>query len=108
MQLKAVLKAISDPNHRVKALPLALLKICTNVKQDIKCSSAELVHTYMGQPFVPLECFHSSDHQQVDPISYVDKLKFITQKLQSPTIRSTEVMYVNRVVTLIPAHMFLS
>ena len=43
-QLKAALKAIPNPNHWVKTLPLVLLGIQTNVKQDIKCTSAELVY----------------------------------------------------------------
>ena len=43
-QMKAALKPMSDPNQWVKSLPLVLLGIRTNVKQDINCTSAELVY----------------------------------------------------------------
>ena len=69
-QLKAALKATPDQNHWVKALPLVLLGIRTNVKPDINCTSAELV--YGTTLRLPGEFYHCSDHQQLDPISYVD------------------------------------
>ena len=43
-QLKVALKAMRDSNHWVKFLPLVLLGIRTNIKQDINCTSAELVY----------------------------------------------------------------
>ena len=39
-QLKAALKAIPDPTHLVKALPLIMLGFRTMVKQDMQCTSA--------------------------------------------------------------------
>ena len=45
MQLNAALKAISDPNQWTKAVPLVLLGIRTSIKQNIKCTSAELVYS---------------------------------------------------------------
>ena len=43
-QLKVALKAIPDPTHWVKALSLIMLGFCTTVKQDMQCTSAELVY----------------------------------------------------------------
>lgn len=85
-QLKTALKAIADPNHWMKALPLVLLGIRTSLKQDIKCTSAELV--YGTTLRLPGEFFHSSDKQKLDPISYVDNLKAIMQQLKPPAVRS--------------------
>ena len=85
-QLKAALKAIPDPTHWVKALPLILLGIRTTIKQDIQCTSAELV--YGTTLRLPGEFFHPSNKQQLDPVSYVDNLKYIMQHLQPPAVRS--------------------
>ena len=54
----------------MKALPLVLLGIRTNVKPDINCTSAELVYGMTLR--LSGEFFHCSDDQQLDPISYVD------------------------------------
>ena len=43
-QLKGALKCLSDTTHWTKALPLILLGIRTAVKQDCKCTPAELVY----------------------------------------------------------------
>ena len=43
-QLKGSLKCIPDPTHWTKALPLILLGIRATVKQDLKCTAAELVY----------------------------------------------------------------
>ena len=43
-QLKATLKATPEPTHWVSALPLVLLGIRAGLKQDIGCSTAELVY----------------------------------------------------------------
>ena len=75
-----------DPNQWVKSLLLVLLGIRTNVKQDINCSSAELV--YGTALCLPGKFFQCSDQQKMDLISYVDKLKSIMQQLQSPDVRS--------------------
>ena len=85
-QLKAALKAMRDPNQWVKSLPLVLLGICTNIKQDLNCTSAELV--YGTTLHLLSEFFQCSDQQQLDPISYVDKLKSFMQQLQPPAVRS--------------------
>ena len=51
-----------------------------------RCTSAELVYGTTLRLFG--EFFHSSDHQQLESISYVDKLKSIIQQLQLPAVRS--------------------
>ena len=43
-QLKSALKCLADPTHWTKALPLVLLGIRTTIKQDLKCTAAELVY----------------------------------------------------------------
>ena len=43
-QLKTTLKATPEPTHWVSALPLVLLGIRADLKQDIGCSTAELVY----------------------------------------------------------------
>ena len=43
-QLKGSLKCIPDSTHWTKALPLILLGIRATVKQDLKCTAAELVY----------------------------------------------------------------
>ena len=68
-QLKAALKATPDPNQWVKSLPLVLLGIRTNVKQDINCTSAELV--YGTTLRLPGEFFQCSDQQKMDGSYFV-------------------------------------
>ena len=63
-----------------------LLGIRTTIKQDIQCTSAELV--YGTTLCLPGEFFHPSNQQQLDPVSYVDNLKYIMQHLQPPAVRS--------------------
>jgi len=43
-QFKASLKAYSHPDRWTEALPLVLLDIHTSLKDDIGCTSAELVY----------------------------------------------------------------
>jgi len=43
-QLKSALKCLTDTTHWIKALPLILLGIRTTLKQDLKCTPAELVY----------------------------------------------------------------
>jgi len=77
---------MEDPNQWMKSLPLVLLGIRTNVKQDINCTSAELV--YGTTLRLPGEFFQRTDQQLMDPTSYVDKLKVTMQQLQPPVVRS--------------------
>ena len=68
--MKAVLKAISDLN-RGKSLLLVQLGTSTNVKQNINCTSAGFNVTILHLPRI----VQSSNQNQLDPISYIDKLK---------------------------------
>ena len=43
-QLKALLRVCPNPSHWVNALPLVLLDVRTALKEDLGCSSAELVY----------------------------------------------------------------
>ena len=50
-QLKASLKAHTDPSHWYETLPMALLGIRTALKEDLHCTAAELVYdTTLGLP----------------------------------------------------------
>ena len=79
----------------MKFLPLVLLGIRTNIKQDNNCTSPELV--YGTTLHFPSEFFQCSDQQQLDPISYADNLKSFMQQLQPPAVRSHQqkLPYVN-------------
>ena len=73
-QLKASLKSSPTPTQWVDSLPMVLLGICTSLKEDIDCSSAELV--YGTTLRVPGEFFCATTEDSVpDPASYVEQLK---------------------------------
>lgn len=84
-QLKASLKAISDPTHCVSAIPMILLGIRTSLRQDIGCCSAELV--YGTTLRLPGEFFHSDKDQQVDPVTYTTQLRNIMQQVQTSPVK---------------------
>ena len=84
-QLKVALKATPEPTHWVKALPLVLLGIRAGLKQDIGCSSAELV--YGTTLRLPGEFFSTNNEEHPDPTSYVTNLKQIMSHLQPPKAR---------------------
>jgi len=48
-QLKASLITEPDPNRRTDALPLVTLGIRTALKDDLKCTTVELVYGYLVQ-----------------------------------------------------------
>ena len=101
-QLKAALKAMKDPNHWMKSLPIVSLGIRTNVKHDINCTSAELVY---GTTLHLLgKFFQYMDQQLMDPTSYVDKLKATMQQLQPPVVRSHQqkAPNVSKILILVP------
>ena len=72
-QMKASLKAQPDPGRWHELLPLVLLGIRASVKEDIGCSSSELVYgtalRLPGQLVTPVQ------QQSVDPADYVQRLK---------------------------------
>ena len=68
-QLKAALKCSQDPTHWTKALPMVLLGIRTTLKQNLKCTTAEMV--YGTTLRIPTEFFsHSAVHNDINPSSY--------------------------------------
>jgi len=79
-----------DPNHRTKALPLILMGIRTTVKQDLRCTAAELV--YGTTLRLPGEFFHTYMHttHTPDPVNYATHLKTVMQKLRPPSARSSQ------------------
>ncbi len=79
-QLKTAIKC--STNHLwIDALPLVLLGIRAAVKEDLKCSTAEMVYgatlRLPGELIIPT---HSDALR--DPLSYVDTLKDLMHKLQ--------------------------
>ena len=86
-QLKGVLKCMPDCTHWTKALPLILLGLRTTVKQDLKCTTAELV--YGTTLRLPGEFLHTHMHttHTPDPVNYTNQLKTVMQKLQPPSVR---------------------
>ena len=85
-QLKAALKSQLNADHWIDSLPMVLLGICTSLKADIHCSSAELV--YGTTLHVPGEFFPGIGHDELaDPMSYVTRLQSAMQRLNSPPVR---------------------
>ena len=86
-QLKAALKSQPNPTHWVDSLPLVLLGIRTALKEDIHCTSAELV--YGTSLRLPGEFFdHIQDDTTDDPAAYVANLKSVMQQLKAAPVRS--------------------
>lgn len=86
-QLKSALKAQPTPDHWVNALPLVLLGIRTALKEDVKCSVAELV--YGTTLRLPGEFFSSRKYASTaDPIDYVVHLKHMMQPLKAVPVRN--------------------
>jgi len=85
-QLKAALKCQPIPNDWVTSLPLILLGIRATFKNDLQCSTAELV--YGTTLRLPGEFFDpsSSDHF-TDPTAYVTKLRTSMEQLRAVPTR---------------------
>ena len=85
-QLKASLKAHSDPINWSDTLPLVLLGIRTALKEDLHCTAAELV--YGTTLRLPGEFFgFAATSQPADPADFVQRLKTTMQQLQAPPVR---------------------
>ena len=85
-QLKASLKAHADPSHWFENLLMVLLGIRTALKEDLHCTTAELVYGTTLQ--LPGEFFSSMGLTDTpDPASYVAKLKSSMQQLQASPVR---------------------
>lgn len=66
-QLKGALKCLTDSIHWTKALPMILLGIRTTLKQDLKCTTAEMV--YGTTLRLPGEFFtHSNSNTDLNPL----------------------------------------
>ena len=79
-QLKAVLKASPQPDRWADMLPMALLGIRSSIKDDLHCTTAELV--YGTGLRLPGEFFTSHDGDNTDPASYVVQLKHTMRALR--------------------------
>ena len=89
-QLKSALKASPHPEHWTSMLHLVLLGIRTSLKQDLKCTAAELV--YGSSLRLPGGFFSPHDTSDTDPASYVTQLKNTMQILRcKPTRTPTQV-----------------
>ena len=85
-QLKSSLKAYPRPVHWADALPFVLLGIRTALKDDIRCSTAELV--YGTTLCLPGEFFNADSSSSVpDPAEYVARLKAVMGKLRAAPVR---------------------
>ena len=73
-QIKSALRAQQDPSKWTEALPLIMLGIRTALKEDLQCSTAELM--YGTTLRLPGEFFDPSTSSTVpDPVSYVTQLQ---------------------------------
>ena len=85
-QLKSALKAHPNPIHWTDSLPIVLLGVRTQLKEDIHCTAAELV--YGTTLRLPGEFFDDSKVTTVpDPLCYVTRLKTVMRDLQAPPVR---------------------
>ena len=85
-QLKTALKTHPQPANWTDSLPIVLLGIRTQLKDDLKCTTAELV--YGTTLRLPGEFFDNSNADPLpDPTSYVTKLKSIMTQLQPTPVR---------------------
>ena len=89
-QLKSALKCLTDTTHWTKALPLILLGIRTTLKQDLKCTPAELV--YGTTLRLPSEFFSSDpfNNDTPDPSSYATQLKYLMQQVHPTSVRQQQ------------------
>lgn len=96
-QIKAALKTHDNPNNWAESLPLVLLGIRTAIKQDLYCTTAELV--YGTTLHLPGQFFSNSQTVGTpDPTEYVTRLKSsMTQLKATPTrISNRHNIYVSK------------
>ena len=95
-QLKTALRAQPDVANWADHLPMVLLGIRTALKEDLHCTAAELV--YGATLRLPAEFFDNSSSNDLDPVSYVARLKAIMQNLRAtpPRRHSRHKAYVSK------------
>ena len=87
-QLKAALKAHSNPSAWMDSLPLVLLGVRTALREDTQSTAAEMV--YGTTLRLPGEFFtSSSDSTPADPLDFVSQLKVRMQQIRPSPSRST-------------------
>ena len=86
-QMKAALKASPHPDHWADMLPLVLLGIWTSLKEDIGCTTAELV--YGTRLRLPGEFFAPHTDGIPDPTGYVTQLRNTMGTLRSTPTRQS-------------------
>ena len=92
------LKAHPNTVQWTNSLPLVLLGIRTALKEDIRCTTAELV--YGTSLRLPGEFFDNRPSSMADPSNYVLQLKATMQKLQATPTRSVpRPTYVNQALS---------
>ena len=80
-QLKVAIKCQPQPDHWIDALPRVLLGIRSALKEDLQCTTAELV--YGTTLRLPGEFIHPSPpDSSTDPADFVGRLKTIMSQLQ--------------------------
>ena len=88
-QLKAALMSSDNPNSWTISLPLVLLGIQTAIKADLNCTTAELVFgttlRLPGEFVAPI-----NNDADLDPSSYVDKLRRLMRELQPTPTRAQQ------------------
>ena len=88
-QLKAALKAQTQPDLWMDALPLVLLGIRTALKEDISSTAAEMVYGINLR--LPGEFFTPSQTSSLpDPSDYVSNLRTHMQSIRPPPPRPTQ------------------
>ena len=88
-QLKTSLKTYPQPASWTDSLPIVLLGIRTQLKDDLQCTTAELV--YGTTLRLPGKFFDDIKVGPLpDPISYAAKLKSVMTQLQSTPVRQQQ------------------
>lgn len=87
-QLKAAIMATSSQSHWSESLPFILLSIRNTVKEDIGCTTAEMVYgTTLRLPGEMV--FDARVTGELDPTSYVSRLKTFMSKIRPAVTRQT-------------------
>ena len=85
-QFKASLKCSSNLAKWTDSLPLVLLGIRTALKDDLQCTTAELV--YGTTLCLPGEFFTTTSNICDDPASYVTRLKASMRQVKPPPVHT--------------------